>query len=188
MPTTLEQLDDLLRVAQSMRAVAPQIDAFVPPLVDALEANARLLTCGNGGSAADAIHLTEELVGRYRGDRRAYSSICLSADAASITCICNDWDYSYVFSRQVEAHGRPGDWLLCFSTSGNSANIVRALEAARNMGLRTIGLLGKGGGKCKELCDYSVIVPSDRTERIQEIHGWLIHVILEAVEARSFKR
>lgn len=185
--STLQQLDELLHVAQNMRPLVPQIDAFLPHLVDALENNARLLTCGNGGSAADAMHLAEELVGRYRGNRRAYSAISLASDAGSLTCIANDWDYSHVFSRQVEAHGREGDWLVVFTTSGHSANVLRALETARKLGLKTVGLLGKDGGKCKELCNHAVIVPSQNTARIQEIHGWLIHIILEAVEARSIK-
>ncbi|MFH1066964.1 MAG: D-sedoheptulose 7-phosphate isomerase [bacterium] len=183
MPTTQEQLNELQTVVKSCAAILPRIEAFLPTVIETLKKNGRILTCGNGGSAADAMHLAEELVGRYRANRPAFSAICLNADPTTLTCIANDWNYDAVFSRQVEAHGRAGDCLVCFTTSGNSGNIVSALDAAKKRGLRTIALLGKDGGRCKGLADFEVIVPSNNTARIQEIHGWILHVILEAVEA-----
>ena len=182
MPTIQEQLDELARTVEACRSVLPAVEAAVPPLLETLRAGGRVLSCGNGGSAADAMHLAEELVGRYNRDRRAYSAICLNADATALTCIANDWNFDAVFSRQVEAHGRPGDLLVAFTTSGKSPNIAAALQAAKKAGVKTLLLTGKTGGTCLALADHAVVVPSENTARIQEIHGWILHVLLEAVE------
>jgi len=145
------------------------------------------LTLGNGGSAADAVHLSEELLGRYRDDRPALAALSLVSDAPALTCIANDYGFEEIFARQVEALCRPGDVVVAFSTSGNSENVVRALQAARAHGAKTLGLLGRDGGRCLALCDAALVVPSTNTARIQEVHGLALHVICEAAE-RRFKK
>jgi D-sedoheptulose 7-phosphate isomerase len=145
-----------------------------------------VLTAGNGGSAADALHLSEELVGRYRDNRRALPAIALVSDGTALTCIGNDFGFDQVFARQIEALGQPGDVLVLFTSSGNSANLIFALEAARKKGVKTVALLGRGGGKLKGLADAEWIVPSPSGARVQELHGWALHVILEVVENRLF--
>jgi D-sedoheptulose 7-phosphate isomerase len=151
--------------------------------VKTLHAGRKLLTCGNGGSAAEAMHLAEELTGKYHLPRRALPAICLSSDASAMTCIANDWDFTYVFSRQIEAFAQKGDVLLMFTTSGNSMNCIRAAKAMKKAGGKVVGLLGKGGGKCKPLCDVALVVDSDRTNHIQEAHQVVLHLILEAIDA-----
>ena len=160
----------------------PEITRIGALCVDALRAGNKLLTCGNGGSAAEAMHLAEELTGKYHKPRRALPAICLCSDASAMTCIANDWDFTYVFSRQVEAFARPGDVLLMFTTSGNSVNCLRAAKAMRKAGGKIVGLLGKGGGKVRPLCDIALVVPSDQTNHIQEAHQVVMHLILEAID------
>jgi D-sedoheptulose 7-phosphate isomerase len=152
---------------------------------DALAGGGKLLTCGNGGSAAQAMHLAEELIGRYKRDRRPFAAICLNADPTALTCIANDYGFDEIFARQVEGLARPGDALIVFSTSGNSPNVVRALKTAKERGIETIGLLGKGGGECAPLCDEALVVRSAETECIQEAHQVVLHMILEAVEGTA---
>ncbi len=142
----------------------------------------KLLTIGNGGSAADAMHLAEELVGRYKNNRRAFPAIALVADGTTLTCIGNDFGFDHIFSRQVEALGQPGDALVIFSTSGNSQNLILALEQAQKQGLKTVAFLGKGGGKLKDRAEAQWIVSSTNGARVQELHTWALHVILEVVE------
>ena len=151
--------------------------------VTALGANRPLLVCGNGGSAADAMHITGELVGRFLRDRRALKAICLAADSAVLTAWSNDFGYDTVFARQVQAYGEPGGVLLAISTSGNSANVIKALEAARAGGMASIGLTGQGGGKRAGLCDILLDAPSRSTPMIQQVHGCLYHYFCEKVEA-----
>ncbi len=151
-------------------------------LVACLQEGNKVLTCGNGGSAADALHLAEELVGRYERDRRAWPAVSLAADPTALTCIGNDFGFEFVFSRQVEALGKPGDVLVVFSTSGNSPNLVRALEAARRLELRSISLLGKTGGRCQGLADLEIIVPSLNGARVQEVHTFILHCWLTRIE------
>ncbi len=182
------QTEDLSALVARLRrdgAAMEAIEKICAVVVDTLRGGGKLLTLGNGGSAADALHLAEELIGRYRGDRPPLPALCLSADGTALTCIANDYGFDAVFSRQVEALARRGDALVVFSTSGRSANVVEALHAARQRGAITIGLLGRDGGEAAPLCDYRVVVPHDDTARIQEIHGLLLHLICEAVE-RSF--
>ena len=147
-----------------------------------LKAGRTLLTCGNGGSAAEAMHLAEELTGKYNKPRRALPAICLCSDASAMTCIANDWDFTYVFSRQIEAFAKKGDTLLIFSTSGNSVNCIRAAHAMKKAGGTIIGLLGKSGGKVRPLCDLSLVVQSPHTNHIQEAHQVLLHLILESID------
>lgn len=138
--------------------------------------------CGNGGSAADSQHLAAELVGRFKGERCALRSLALSTDSSVLTCIANDYTFNSVFSRQIEALGRVGDLLVVISTSGNSPNIINVLEVAKRLGLHTVGLLGKHGGKAKSLSDFSIVVPSSSTARIQEAHILIGHCFCDLIE------
>jgi len=152
-------------------------------LVERFEAGNKLLVCGNGGSAADALHISAELVGRFHRDRRALAAIALNADTAIVTALSNDYSFETVFSRQVEALAKPGDVVWGISTSGNSKNVVAALRSARLLGASTIGLTGDGGGALAEHADVLLAVPLSATPRIQEIHVVTYHVICEAVES-----
>ena len=144
------------------------------------------MSAGNGGSMCDAMHFAEEWTGRFRGNRSALPAIAFS-DPSQLTCIANDFGYDEVFARSVEAYGRKGDLFVAISTSGNSPNILRACEVARERGITVVGLLGKGGGALLSLCDVAVVVPHATTsDRIQEIHLKVIHAVIEAVERRLF--
>ena len=176
-------LSALEETVKRCRDLLPAVEAAGRGLAERVKAGAKVLTCGNGGSAADAMHLAEEMTGRYRGNRKALPALSLSADGTALTCISNDWSFEEVFSRQVEAFGQSGDVLVVFSTSGNSPNILKAIEVAKQRKMLIIGALGKGGGSAQKLCDHGIVVPSDDTSRIQEIHGWIIHAWLECVEA-----
>jgi D-sedoheptulose 7-phosphate isomerase len=142
---------------------------------EALKAGAKILICGNGGSAADAQHMAGEIVGRFLTERRPYPAIALNTDTSTLTAIANDYGYEEIFARQVRGHGRPGDVLVAISTSGNSPNVLRAIEAAREIGMVSIALTGRDGGKMKSLCDHAVVVASPDTPRIQECHIFTIH-------------
>jgi phosphoheptose isomerase len=155
-------------------------------IINAIQNGGKLLTCGNGGSAADALHLSEELVGRYNKERRGLPAICLNADVTALTCIGNDYGYDHLFSRQVEALGRSNDVLVGFTTSGNSANVLAAFQKAKEYGIVTIMLSGKDGGKAKGTCDYELIIPSNNTARIQEIHTLILHQWLEEIDVTDW--
>ena len=165
-----------------LHALLPAIAAAADELVGRLGGGGTLYTCGNGGSAAQAMHLAEELIGRYRSDRPAQRAVCLNADATALTCIANDFGYDQVFARQCEAMLAPGDLLAVLTTSGRSPNIVRALEVARDRGVRTVGLLGGGGGEASALCDHPILVESDVSAHVQEAHQVVVHLLCEAVE------
>lgn len=182
-PTFQQSLDELASLIVDCTQIIPVVDASGVVILEALKNGNKLMTCGNGGSAADALHLAEELVGRYSRERRALAGLCLNADPTAITCICNDYGYEHVFSRAVEALGKPGDVLVGFTTSGNSANVIRAFEAATKLGITTILLAGKDGGSARGSCDHEIIIPSQNTARIQEIHTLVLHQWLEAVDA-----
>jgi len=181
--STIAQFDELATALEASRALAPAIDEAGLCLVEALRSGAKILTCGNGGSATDALHLAEEFVGRYKGDRAALPAICLSADVSVLTCIANDYGFEAVFSRAVEALGRPGDVLVAISTSGNSTNVLRAIGAAKQRRMTTILLSGNGGGQARGACDHEIVAPCETTARIQEIHTLVVHCWLERVEA-----
>lgn len=157
-------------------------EAAIAAIGKALASGAPLLVCGNGGSAADAAHITGELVGRFLMERRALNCVCLSSNPAVLTALANDYGYEVVFARQVEAYGRPGGVLLGISTSGNSANVVRAFEAARGIGMATVALTGEGGGRLAALSDILIAVPSRHTPDIQQVHLCLYHYICERLE------
>jgi D-sedoheptulose 7-phosphate isomerase len=158
------------------------MDRAVAATAAALRADRPLLVCGNGGSAADAQHIVGELVGRFLKERRALRAICLSSNPAVLTAWSNDYGYDTVFSRQVEAYGQEGGVLLGLSTSGNSPNVVLALEAARARGMTTIGMTGRGGGRMAPLCDHLLAVPGTATPAVQQVHLCLYHCFCAAVE------
>tara|TARA_R100000027_G_scaffold67699_1_gene67920 strand:+ start:2206 stop:2721 length:516 start_codon:yes stop_codon:yes gene_type:complete len=163
-----------------------QIESTGLILAERLQAGGKILACGNGGSASDSMHLCEELTGRYRETRRALPAISLNADGTALTCIANDFGFEEIFSRQVEALGVAGDVLIVFSTSGSSANILRALEAARERGMYSIALLGKSGGSALNQADSSIVVPSQESARIQEVHTFVLHRWLDVIEEILF--
>ncbi|MCM1303072.1 MAG: D-sedoheptulose 7-phosphate isomerase [Lachnospiraceae bacterium] len=152
---------------------------------DSLKKGGKLLLCGNGGSAADALHIAGEFVGRFQRERKSLPAISLNENIATLTAIANDYSYAAVFSRAVEGLMRPEDVLIGISTSGNSENVYRAIIKAKEMGGITVALLGSGGGKIKEQADYSIVVPDDRTARIQESHIMIGHILCEMVERRE---
>ena len=177
------------QVAVNMTAVAASdypalIARVVDLLVDAFSAGRKLLVFGNGGSAADAQHFTAEFVGRFAAERRALPAIALTTNQAVLTAWSNDYSFEDVFARQVDALGLPGDIAFGISTSGTSANVVNALQRARDRGLRTVGLTGAGGGNMAAVSDVLLAVPLSSTARIQEIHLVTYHAICAAVEAR----
>ena len=175
-------ITDSAAVITTLADQADTLAAISDAVVGSLAAGGQLLTCGHGGSAADALHMAEELVGRFDGPRRALPAVALVADSTAMTCIANDFGYDAVFSRQVDALGRPGDVLVMFSTSGSSSGLDQALDAAKQKGMTTITLLGKSGGRLAGRADHELIVPSQSTARIQEAHGLILHLVLEAVE------
>ena len=151
-------------------------------LARVLERGRTVYWCGNGGSASDSQHLAAELVGRYREDRQPLRSVALNTDTSVLTCIGNDFGFDEVFSRQVKALGRPGDVLVVISTSGNSPNILSAIEVASSLEMATVGLLGRDGGLAMPMVDEAIVIPSDSTARIQECHILIGHILCELIE------
>ncbi|HEX3743803.1 MAG TPA: SIS domain-containing protein [Bryobacteraceae bacterium] len=181
--------DYLVRSAEALVNSAdaigqPAIEAAIDCIVGALAAGRPLLVCGNGGSAADAMHIAGELVARFLRDRRALPVICLSESPVVLTAWSNDSSFETVFARQVEAYGGEGAVLMGLSTSGTSRNVVAAFEQARRMGMKTIALTGEGGGKLAPLCDFLLAAPSRYTPIVQQVHLCLYHYICEHVERR----
>lgn len=176
------------RIEGSLAAIEPlrdqldELETICQAVISTIESGGTIYTAGNGGSAAEALHLAEELIGRYRADRPAYRAICLNADPTVMTCIANDFGYEQVFARQCEGLLRPGDLLVVLSTSGNSPNIVRALELAAARKVRSVGLLGKEGGDAAPLCSHAMIVSGGDSAHVQEAHLVIIHLLCEAVE------
>lgn len=162
--------------------LAPQLLVAADAAVEAVRNGNRILFCGNGGSAADAQHLAAELVGRLVRDRRALPALALTTDSSALTAIGNDYGFDEVFARQVEGLGRSGDVLVAISTSGNSPNVIRAVEVAKPMGITTVGLLGRNGGRLGPMVDLPIVVPAEETARIQEAHIFLGHVLCALIE------
>jgi D-sedoheptulose 7-phosphate isomerase len=176
--------DDHLQVARSLAALAPQVSSAVDMIYASLASDGQLLIAGNGGSAADAQHIAAELTGRFLRERQAFRAMALHGNTSALTAIGNDYGYEFVFARELSAHARRGDVLLAISTSGNSSNILRAIEEARRCSVGVIGLTGESGGQMRCACDLCICVPSRSTARIQEMHITIGHAICELVEER----
>lgn len=158
---------------------------FSSLLIETMKNGGNLFTCGNGGSHCDAMHFAEELTGRYRKDRPALGALALG-DPSHVTCVGNDYGFEHIFARQIDGLGRKGDLLVGMSTSGNSKNVILAFAAAKKKGMRTVGLLGRGGGSLKDIADLAIVVPGDSSDRIQELHIKLIHIVIEVLERELF--
>ena len=182
MATVNEQWREAQHTLAGIESLLPNLQTVCTQTLAALKNGNTLYSCGNGGSAAEALHLAEEFTGRYRKDRTPLPAHCLAADPTAISCIANDYGFDHVFSRPLEAFAKKGDILFVFSTSGNSPNILKALETAKKKGVKSILFSGQSGGKAKALSDFQLLVHSSNTARIQEIHQFFIHTILEAVE------
>lgn len=166
---------------------AQDVERAARLLAEAFGAGRKLLICGNGGSAADAQHVAGEFVNQFlRKGRRALPALALTTDGGVLTCVANDTGFERVFARQVEAFGERGDVLLAITTSGNSANVVAAAEEARARGMKVVGLLGRDGGRLRSLCDLALVVPSQDTQRVQETHNLVGHILCDLVEQALF--
>ncbi len=176
-------LDDSLMMLESLRAMSGQVRDCADRCLTSLNSGGKLLICGNGGSAAQAQHLAGELLGRYKKNRRPLAAITLTADASVLTCIGNDYGFEEIFSRQVRALGRPGDVLIALTTSGRSPDILEALRAAKEIGMNSIAFLGGDGGAALALSDSALVVGRHDTARIQEGHQFLLHCLMDWIEA-----
>ena len=176
--------DEHLEVAKALSKLAADVSTSVDMIHASLVAGGQLMVGGNGGSAADAQHIVAELTGRFLRDRRPFPALALHANTSALTAIGNDYGFEHVFARELAAHARSGDVLLAISTSGNSANILRAIEAARERNVTVIGLTGECGGQMRTRCDLCLCVPSRSTPRIQEMHITIGHTICELLEER----
>ena len=179
-----QAIDDSTRTLESLKKLETQVAKAAELIQECLRAGRKILACGNGGSAADASHFATELVVRFAKDRRAQPAICLASDGGVLTAAANDYGFDEIFARQVAAFGKPGDVLICLTTSGKSKNIVRALVEAKARKLKTIALLGRDGGSTIGVADVDLLVRSNSTARIQESHQLLLHILCEIIEAR----
>ena len=181
--TLTQAAAELGELLPKIARMQPDLERLGAALLDCWSRRGKALVAGNGGSAADAMHLAEEMVVRFKKNRRALAAMALT-DPTAVTCAGNDFGFATIFARQVEAFGNPGDVFIGFTTSGNSTNVLRAFEVAKQQGLVTCGFLGKDGGQARALCDIPLVVPSDSTARIQEGHKLLYHSLCEWVDAR----
>ncbi len=178
----VETLNTFVSNEKNIEAINKSVELFVDTIKNY---DGRIMACGNGGSMCDSMHFVEELTGRYRKDRDPIAAINMG-DPSHITCVANDYGYEYIFSRHVQAWGKKGDTLLAISTSGNSQNVILAVEKAKAQGMHVIGLLGKDGGKLKDMVDIPLIVDCPITDRIQEIHIKIIHIFIEGIERQLY--
>ena len=169
-------------IAATISKLVPSIETAANMMIDTLKSGHKILLCGNGGSAADAQHIAAELTGRYKTERKGLPGIALTTDTSALTAISNDYGYARVFDRQVEALAQSGDLLLGISTSGNSDNILSALNLAKELGCKTLGFSGRSGGKMNDSCDLNLVVPSEDTPRIQEMHILIGHILCQAID------
>lgn len=170
-------------LVEQLEGLVPQVDEVARRLIAAYEGGGKVLACGNGGSAADAQHLAGELVGRFKRERRPLAATALSVDPSVVTCIANDYSFDDVFARQVEALARRGDVVVGYTTSGRSENVVRALRAAREAGATTVLFAGGDGAPARDHADQALVVASESTARVQEMHLLLMHLVIEQVDA-----
>jgi D-sedoheptulose 7-phosphate isomerase len=173
-----------LEVAKMLPTLASAVSSVVDLICSSLAAGGQLLIAGNGGSAADAQHIAAELTGRFLRERQPFRALALHVNTSSLTAIGNDYGYEHVFARELSAHARPGDVFLAITTSGNSQNILRAIEAARKNEVVVIGVTGESGGKMRAACDLCICVPSKSTARVQEMHITIGHAICQLLEER----
>jgi D-sedoheptulose 7-phosphate isomerase len=178
---TLDLLKDFIEKEEKEKIT----EKIAIDLAEIFKNGGKALIAGNGGSNCDALHFAEEFTGRFRKERRPLPAIAIS-DSSHITCVGNDYGFDFIFSKGVEAFGNKDDLFIGISTSGNSPNIIKAMEIAKEKGLKTVGLLGKDGGKLKGMCDYEFIIPGETSDRIQEIHMMILHIIIEGVERIMF--
>ncbi|MBI1953183.1 MAG: D-sedoheptulose 7-phosphate isomerase [Candidatus Omnitrophica bacterium] len=169
---------------QVLKNLVPAIGRVAELWIRTLEAGGKILLFGNGGSASDSQHIAAELVGKLKVKRRALPALALTTDTSALTAIANDFSFEQIFERQVEALGSPGDAAVGISTSGSSANVLAAIRRAKAMGLTTVAFTGRGGGDLAKLADEAIVIPSDSTQRIQESHITIAHILCELVEAR----
>ena len=179
---TAHALAEHLELAGRLEPLLPRVDDVARAVVAAFERGGRVYTFGNGGSSVDANHFAEELVGRFKRDRRPLPALSLASDSAAITCIANDYSFEEVFERQVRAFVREGDVVLAFSTSGRSANVVRGLAAAKELGATTVLFGGGDGRPAAAGADHALVVPSESAARIQELHVFFLHCVIDAVD------
>jgi len=158
---------------------------FSEAILNTVNSEGNLFVCGNGGSHCDAMHFAEEWTGKYRKNRRPIGALALG-DASHSTCVGNDYGFEHIFERQIQGLGRSGDLLVGLSTSGNSKNVILAFEAAKKIGMKTVALLGRDGGLLKEVADIAIVVPGNTSDRIQELHIKIIHIVIESVERQLF--
>jgi len=180
-----ERIIDSINLKQSLLnndELLNTVEELAKKISTAIKNGNKIVLCGNGGSASDALHFAGEIVGRFQKERSAWPAVVLNADVATMTAIANDYGYDDVFARQAEGHVKEGDILIGISTSGNSENVLRAINVAKEKGAETAAFLGKDGGKIAKIADYPMIIPCNVTARVQECHILLIHIICEAVE------
>lgn len=180
-----ERINDSIKLKQSLlndSALLENISRTADEIVTCIRNGGKLILCGNGGSASDALHFAGEIVGRFQKERTPWPAVVLNADVATMTAIANDYSYDDMFARQAEAHAQAGDILIGISTSGNSENVLRAVRAAKSKGAKTVALLGKDGGKIAHEADYPLIVRHNVTARVQECHICIIHILCEIAE------
>ena len=184
MRSTIEsEFSEHLKTAQAtLEYITTPLEIAANLCIDTLKNGGKILIFGNGGSAADAQHIAAELVGRYKIERKGLAAIALTTDSSILTCITNDYSYDYVFSRQIEALANNNDIAIGISTGGTSSNATSALKTARDLGCKTIGLSGRGGGEFNELCDVNLVVPGEDTPRIQEMHILIGHTICHLID------
>ena len=183
--SSLESAAGALERFRNDQALIDQCVQFSKMLIETFRNEKNVFSCGNGGSHCDAMHFAEEWTGRYKKDRRALGALALG-ESSHLTCVANDFGFEHIFSRQLDGLGKKGDLLIGISTSGNSMNVINAIEVAKRKGIRTVGLLGKDGGKMKSVVDLPIIVPAQTAERIQELHIKCIHTVIESAERELF--
>lgn len=185
-----EHIDEKIELLNEMKSngYVDDLQEAIRISTDALKCGNKILLAGNGGSAADAQHFAGEIVGRFLMNRDAAPAISLCTDPSVLSCIANDFGYDQVFARQLSGLGRLGDVFIAISTSGNSENLIKAIQIAKEKGIKIIGLLGRDGGKIKQLCDVSIVVSSDSTPRIQEMHTFTVHMMCQQIEENLFEK